>query len=467
MEGSTDIDYLKTYVSKHPDNRMAWYLLGKAYEERGKEAKANYCFLQSGDVFEAFERKRHPLADEPEVLIGEWNRRRKRRTALRRAMLVAALLLLGLTGSPAAPEDRIGPAELRPGETVEEGQGKQRLTEGEEAWSMGTAAGLAVAFAPRGSEPALTALLSARDADYGIAAKMEEAGVWRRWDGDTRILLTVRRENGDGRWLVRTHDAAWCRCMPAETGDAPRLLREWSGLQEQRWTLVSAIAHYERLHGRLPRGLSELVRPYPDNMLSGDTPEMRAMLPELLRSFAKADNGTADSNPAENGGGDSSLGLPDGTASAASGLPDEPLRILVDTSRHRLAVVTGDVIVRVYPVGLGGERTPEGTFAITEKVKNPNGRDDGPFGSRGMTLSDTPYAIHGTDEPETVGGDNSLGCVRMLREDLEELYDLVPIGTEVVIKKGIVPAAPAVPRERFALEPQEDETNPGKVYDWL
>ncbi|GIQ63086.1 hypothetical protein PACILC2_16540 [Paenibacillus cisolokensis] len=56
-----------------------------------------------------------------------------------------------------------------------------------------------------------------------------------------------------------------------------------------------------------------------------------------------------------------------------------------------------------------------------------------------MTLSDTPYAIHGTDEPETVGGDNSLGCVRMLREDLEELYDLVPIGTEVVIKKGSFP----------------------------
>ncbi|HHN47143.1 MAG TPA: L,D-transpeptidase, partial [Planctomycetes bacterium] len=42
--------------------------------------------------------------------------------------------------------------------------------------------------------------------------------------------------------------------------------------------------------------------------------------------------------------------------------------------------------------------------------------------------------IHGTTEPETVPGNVSLGCIRMLNEDVEELYDLAPIGTEVIIR---------------------------------
>ncbi|MEI0736042.1 L,D-transpeptidase [Paenibacillus sp. JTLBN-2024] len=64
------------------------------------------------------------------------------------------------------------------------------------------------------------------------------------------------------------------------------------------------------------------------------------------------------------------------------------MTILVDKQNHRLAVVSGNVMLRNYKVGLGGERTPEGRFAITDKVMNPNGRDDGEFGSRGMQLSD-------------------------------------------------------------------------------
>jgi len=145
----------------------------------------------------------------------------------------------------------------------------------------------------------------------------------------------------------------------------------------------------------------------------------------------------------------------------------EPYEIIVDTQAHVLAVVSGNVIVRSYPVGLGGDKTPEGTFAISEKVMNPNGRDNGEFGSRGMQLSDTNYAIHGTNEPDSIGKDESLGCIRMGKKDVEELFDLVPKGTKVEIGKGILPKLKNVPAERFALGDRQDQTNPHRTYHWL
>lgn len=100
-------------------------------------------------------------------------------------------------------------------------------------------------------------------------------------------------------------------------------------------------------------------------------------------------------------------------------------------------------------------------------MKNPNGRDNGQFGSRGMTLSSTLYAIHGTDEPDSLEQDESLGCIRMGKQDVEELFDLVPMGTIVKIKNGTLPSEISESKERFKLNPSQDETNPGKVYHWL
>lgn len=86
-----------------------------------------------------------------------------------------------------------------------------------------------------------------------------------------------------------------------------------------------------------------------------------------------------------------------------------------------------------------------------------------------MTLSDTLYAIHGTNEPASIGRDESLGCIRMLPDDVEELFDMVPIGTEVSIESDVLPGDLQVPnpedRYRLDLTPKQD--NPGKVYRWL
>jgi hypothetical protein len=57
-----------------------------------------------------------------------------------------------------------------------------------------------------------------------------------------------------------------------------------------------------------------------------------------------------------------------------------------------------------------------------------------PLGARAMYLAGTLYRIHGTSEPSTIGKRVSSGCIRMLNEDVSELYDRVHVGTRVVVQ---------------------------------
>ena len=65
------------------------------------------------------------------------------------------------------------------------------------------------------------------------------------------------------------------------------------------------------------------------------------------------------------------------------------------------------------------------------------GGPDNPLGARALYLyddgGDTMYRIHGTNEPWSIGGNVSSGCIRMLNEDVTELYSLVQVGTSVVV----------------------------------
>jgi L,D-transpeptidase ErfK/SrfK len=56
-----------------------------------------------------------------------------------------------------------------------------------------------------------------------------------------------------------------------------------------------------------------------------------------------------------------------------------------------------------------------------------------PLGSRAMRLDRESLVIHGTPQPWSVGHHSSHGCIRMLKADVEELFDTVPIGTPVFI----------------------------------
>jgi lipoprotein-anchoring transpeptidase ErfK/SrfK len=51
-----------------------------------------------------------------------------------------------------------------------------------------------------------------------------------------------------------------------------------------------------------------------------------------------------------------------------------------------------------------------------------------------MGFDITGYGIHGTTEPDKIGQQVTAGCVRMRNEEVEELYTLIPVGTEVTIQ---------------------------------
>jgi lipoprotein-anchoring transpeptidase ErfK/SrfK len=111
-------------------------------------------------------------------------------------------------------------------------------------------------------------------------------------------------------------------------------------------------------------------------------------------------------------------------------LPD--YRLIVDISDKKLHLLSGDRVIRTYPVGIGTmlTRTPAGEFTIVSKVPNPGG----PYGVFWLGLSKPHYGIHGTNRPSSIGKMSSHGCVRMYNADVKALANLVSIGTRVTIR---------------------------------
>ena len=68
------------------------------------------------------------------------------------------------------------------------------------------------------------------------------------------------------------------------------------------------------------------------------------------------------------------------------------------------------------------------------------GGPDNPLGARALYLwqgnKDTLYRIHGTNEPDTIGRSVSSGCIRMLNQDVIDLYNRTPLGAKVVVLSG-------------------------------
>ncbi|MDD4801994.1 MAG: peptidoglycan-binding protein [Syntrophomonas sp.] len=106
------------------------------------------------------------------------------------------------------------------------------------------------------------------------------------------------------------------------------------------------------------------------------------------------------------------------------------IHVHVDT---RILNFTSNGTITTYPVAVGRPTTPTpvGSWTIVFKSVNPGG----PFGARWMRLS-IPwggYGIHGTNNPDSIGKAVSHGCIRLHNQDVIVLYDLVRIGTPVII----------------------------------
>ncbi|MFC1807008.1 L,D-transpeptidase family protein [Candidatus Omnitrophota bacterium] len=124
----------------------------------------------------------------------------------------------------------------------------------------------------------------------------------------------------------------------------------------------------------------------------------------------------------------------------------DPFSIVVDKSQSSLTLLRNGEVVKTYAVATGmNNSTPIGVFKIKDKLVEPvwYGPNavvppDSPeniLGSRwlGITTPDPGYGIHGTTAPASIGYQSTAGCVRMLNEDVEEIFAIVPIGVEITI----------------------------------
>lgn len=121
-----------------------------------------------------------------------------------------------------------------------------------------------------------------------------------------------------------------------------------------------------------------------------------------------------------------------------------PFTIFVDKSQNMLILKSDDEVFKTYIVSTGANNsTPVGTFKVVNKLKNPtwfkagavvpSGSPDNILGTAWLGIDVPGYGIHGTTEPGSLGQQVTQGCVRMANPDVDELYIIVPVGTEVTI----------------------------------
>ncbi|MBQ8654835.1 MAG: L,D-transpeptidase family protein [Clostridia bacterium] len=118
----------------------------------------------------------------------------------------------------------------------------------------------------------------------------------------------------------------------------------------------------------------------------------------------------------------------------SQGAADEPFVIHVDVQRKALTLWQGSECIRRFPVATGAwdTPTPVGVYTIVSRFSG----DMCGFGTcfLGLNVPFGQYGIHGTDKPESIGHAASHGCIRLSVPHAEELYALVPNGTQVVIE---------------------------------
>jgi lipoprotein-anchoring transpeptidase ErfK/SrfK len=134
----------------------------------------------------------------------------------------------------------------------------------------------------------------------------------------------------------------------------------------------------------------------------------------------------------------------------------EPGTIVVKTGERRLLYVIDRSRALRFPVGVGregqqwtGRAKVEGKYiepawAPPEVIRRdhpdlpkviPGGSPRNPMGAAALTLRGGEYAIHGTNNPGSIGGFVSYGCIRMRNADIKTLYRLVDVGTPVIVEQ--------------------------------
>ncbi len=127
--------------------------------------------------------------------------------------------------------------------------------------------------------------------------------------------------------------------------------------------------------------------------------------------------------------------------------------IVVDTPNRFLYLVIGNGRAVRYGIGVGRPGFEwAGVKTVSRKAEWPGwtpppemlkrrpdlprfmeGGPENPLGARALYLGSSLYRIHGTNEPHTIGQNVSSGCIRMMNDDVVDLYDRVRVGTRVIV----------------------------------
>ncbi len=130
-----------------------------------------------------------------------------------------------------------------------------------------------------------------------------------------------------------------------------------------------------------------------------------------------------------------------------------PGTIVVNTPERRLYLITEKGKAIRYGIGVGREGFQfSGTYNLTRKAEWPSwtppaemrrrqpglpkfmpGGPQNPMGARALYIGSTLYRIHGTNANWSIGRDLSSGCIRMLNDDVIDLYNRVKVGTRIVV----------------------------------
>jgi hypothetical protein len=128
-------------------------------------------------------------------------------------------------------------------------------------------------------------------------------------------------------------------------------------------------------------------------------------------------------------------------------IPTDRVHTVVDLSSRWLLYKHGEEVVAAWRVATGreGQETTPGRYPVGEKTPEPTwfpqgrivayGDPENPLGTRWIGLDASGgLGIHGTWEPDSIGQMASDGCVRLLNRNVEELFEILPRGSEVVLR---------------------------------
>ncbi len=129
---------------------------------------------------------------------------------------------------------------------------------------------------------------------------------------------------------------------------------------------------------------------------------------------------------------------------------EQPVQLRLSLSDRRVYVSRGDVVEASFPVAVGksGWETPTGEFEVFSQISQPGWTNpftnevmspgpENPLGDRWIgfwTDGNNVIGFHGTPNRDSVGRAASHGCVRMYNEDIRQLFELVALGTRVIVE---------------------------------